>query len=79
MLVSGSSTSQKSEFHRLQCFIFEQYENVYHFLSQCCVTFGHDFYKQPNIAEAISSTLFVVRRIGQKYQIVQSSFYNLLA
>lgn len=50
--------SSKSELQRLQSFIFEQYENVYHFLSLACVAFGHEFYKQQNLANAISSTVF---------------------
>ena len=51
----------KSEVQRLQTFIFEQFENVYHFLSQCFVSYGHEIYRQPNLAEAISSTVLQVK------------------
>jgi exportin-5 len=59
----GSVSNQpaaKSEIQRLQSFVFEQFENVYHFLSQCFVSFGHEIYRQPNLAEAISSTVLQV-------------------
>ena len=60
---TGGSSQQphaKSEVQRLQGFIFEQFENVYHFLSQCFISYGHEIYRQPNLAEAISSTVLQV-------------------
>jgi exportin-5 len=57
---TGGSSQQppaKSEVQRLQGFIFEQFENVYHFLSQCFISYGHEIYRQPNLSEAISSTV----------------------
>jgi hypothetical protein len=59
----------KTDVQRLQCFIFEQFENVYHFLSQCFVSFGHEIYCQPNIAEAVSSTVLQVSIALKPYKL----------
>ena len=56
----SAAPAAKNEIQRLQIFIFEQFENVYHFLSQCFVSFGHEIYRQPNLAQAISSTVLEV-------------------
>ena len=48
---------QKSDLQRVQHFVFEQFENLYHLLSQYCVNFGHEFYRQPGLAEGIVSSV----------------------
>lgn len=62
VLDAATIPATKNEIQRLQGFIFEQFENVYHFLSQCFVSFGHEIYRQPNLAEAISSTVLQVTK-----------------
>lgn len=38
---------------KMQMFVFEQFENVYHLLTQCCSSLGHQFYGQPGLPNAL--------------------------
>ena len=69
----------KSEVQRLQTFIFEQFENVYHFLSQCFVSYGYEIYRQPNLAEAISSTVLQVKQAQSVEVVKRLNFFLIVA
>ena len=48
----------KSGLSRTQTFLFELYENNYHFLSQLCTSCGYDFYRTPNLSNGIVQHIF---------------------
>jgi len=52
---ADNNSKKTSDLQRVQCFIFEQFENLYHLLAQYCVNFGHEFYRQPGLAEGVVS------------------------
>ncbi len=55
---NGANDEAKNYERRLQHFVYEQFENVCHILSQFCSSFGHQFYKQPGLAQAIVQFVF---------------------
>ena len=50
--------AQDQESRKLQFFIVEQFENLFHVLAQSCQLFGHQFYKQPGLAGALVTFVF---------------------
>jgi len=65
--IFGSSPNNKEEreapkgkknLSRVQAFVFETYENVQHFLSECCSSCGGEFYETPNLAVDMLASVF---------------------
>ena len=53
----ASKGGKLSDIYKAQCFIYEQFESIYHLLAQYCVNFGHEFYRQPQLAEFVVSSV----------------------
>ena len=45
------------DLYKAQCFIYEQFESIYHLLAQYCVNYGHEFYRQPQLSDALLSSV----------------------
>ena len=43
---------------KLQMFVYEQFENLFHILAQFCSSLSHQFYKQPGLASALVTSVF---------------------
>ncbi len=50
-----AAAPSKSRFSRIQAFIFETYENIYHLLSEVALYCGGEFYETPGLADNIIS------------------------
>jgi exportin-5 len=53
----AAKSGKHSDIYKAQCFIYEQYESIYHLLAQYCVNFGHEFYRQSQLAEFVVSSV----------------------
>ena len=42
---------------KLQMFVYEQFENLFHILAQFCTSLGHQFYKQPGLSSALVTSV----------------------
>ena len=49
----GNKKGPTSDLQRANTFVFEQFENIYHLLSQFCTTFGHEFYRLPGLSDGV--------------------------
>jgi exportin-5 len=49
----NQAAKTKTALTRMQSFLFDIFENNYHFLSQVCTSFGYEFYQMPNVAQGI--------------------------
>ena len=59
----GGSQQEDDQVHdqeskKLQNFVVEQFENLFHILAQSCQLFSHQFYKQPGLAGALVNFVF---------------------
>lgn len=51
---SNAEAKTRTPLSRVQTFLFETFENNYHFLSQLCISCGHEFYQTPQLAAGIT-------------------------
>uniref|UniRef100_A0A0K2UPE2 Exportin 5 [Megachile rotundata] n=1 Tax=Lepeophtheirus salmonis TaxID=72036 RepID=A0A0K2UPE2_LEPSM len=55
---TGLKEKKTSSRDKMKSFIYETYENIFHFLYECCSSFGSEFYRLPGLTEALKSYLF---------------------
>ena len=55
--VAQNGTTNDDTMRKLQLFVYEQFENLFHILAQFC-QIGHQFYKQPGLATALVTSVF---------------------
>ena len=57
-LQQAQNAEKDDQTRKLQMFVYEQFENVFHILAQFCTTMGHQFYKQPGLPDALVTSVF---------------------